>query len=222
MIRLITLGLIICSSPLIGQKRLENNRQFAKEELASRQLANLERDSSKFFYRIWIEPDLIIEVSRKVVITLYVRDYNSRKKKFEILDVRKYEPDVPAKQLIAYFDSVAFSSWGDKPPIANLAAMGTINDGNRIIVEYSDKTVYKAFDFLGPITNQHGDSRLRVLSLINFLAESINPDEFREKYYQQMAENKTAMQRLKGIQEYPNYYRKQIEQGIFPKMWGDF
>jgi hypothetical protein len=176
--------------------------------------SNLENDSNELVYRIWIEPDLVIEVGQQVTITLSSEKYDKKKKEYVIGNVKKIKSDINSQTLLRHFDSLNLGEWKDAISSEGIRATGEINNGHRVLIEFSTKEKYRSFSLYGPLTDQSEKSK-PTLELINFLDEQIDPDKMRIDYYGQMAStDKDAKRLCKSIAEYKEYYREQIDKKI--------
>lgn len=206
-------------------KVIEKHYKLSDKDVQSKNLTDLTGDSSKLVFRIWIEPDLIIEVGQQVSITLYSQNYSKTEKEYTIDNVKRIFTDIPAQNLLKYFDTIDLAEWDDAlSPVMDSGGMakGVIHDGHLVIIEFSTKEKYRSFSLYGPLTDQSTKSK-KTLELINFLDEQINPDKMRLEYYCAMPSTDKKSKRLcKSIQEYKDYYKEQIDKKIFPKMWGTF
>lgn len=207
------------------EKTITKDYRLLNKEFESRNLVNLENDSNKLVYRVWIEPDLIIEVGQLVTITLYSTNYDKKKKEYTIDNVRQIPTAINNQTLLKYFESINLAVWEDAlnpGKDKGKLATGVIHDGHRVLIEFSTKEKYRSFSLYGPLTDQSEKSK-RTLELINFLDEQINPDAMRIEYYcDEGSTDKDSRRLCKSIRGYKEYYREQIERKIFPKMWGYF
>jgi hypothetical protein len=155
-------------------------------------------------------------------LTLYSTRYDKKKRTTIIENIEKAKSNIENKVLLRYFDSLNLNKWSDAIEVDSIRATGVIADGNRILIEYSTREKYRVFGLYGPLTDQSTDSR-RTLALINFIADSLNPDKLRMEYYHQLAlTSKTAKRTLESIIRYKEYYKEKANSNFFPKMWGHF
>ncbi len=195
---------------------------ISESEIVSRKLHNLENESDNIVYRIWIEPDLIIEVGDNITLTLYITNYDKKRKQSIVENVENISLDINPKLLLNHFDSLKLHKWKDAKSRVDNRAVSVIHDGHRILIEFSSIEEYRVFSLYGPLTDKSQNSR-KTLDLLNFISDSTNPDIQRMVYYQRLSEtNKKAKRRLRDIIEYKDFFKKQIDEKIFPKMWGDF
>lgn len=207
---------------LAQEKAITKDYRLNISEIDSRRLVNLEKDLRQEVYRIWIEPDLIIEVGQDVTLTLYSTRYEKKKRATIIENIEKAKSNIESKVLLSYFDSLDLPQWSDVIVVDGKKATGVIADGNRILIEFSTREKYRVFSLYGPLTDQSINS-MRTLALINFIADNIDPDKLRIEYYGQLAlTSKTAKRTLESIIRYKEYYNEKANKNYFPKMWGNF
>lgn len=220
--RLIIILSLISLTASAQERIITKDYIISDSEIISRMLHNLENEANDIIYRIWIEPDLIIEVGNNVILTLYITNYDKKKKQSFIDNVENIRLDINPKLLLNHFDSLKLDKCRDAKSRIDNKAVSVIHDGHRILIEFSSKEEYKVFSLYGPLTDKSQNSR-KTLDLLNFISDSINPDMHRIEYYQRLSgTNKKAKRRLRDIIEYKDFFKKQINENIFPKMWGDF
>lgn len=221
MIRLIVILSLAALTALAQERVITKDYLLNDSEIILMGLQNLEAEHTDINYRIWIEPDLVIEVGNDVTLILYMTNYD-KKKGYGIENVERIRLDSDSWILLKHFDSLQLNNWKDAKKHQDGYVGSEIMDGHRVLIEFSSREKYRAFSLYGPLTDKSMNSH-KTLELLNFIAHTVNPDEYRIKYYDKYSEaNKKAKRRLKEITYYKQFLKKEIVKDIFPAMWGVF
>jgi hypothetical protein len=207
--------------PLTGSgqpRKIIKDYPLPSIEFESRRLPDLEGDSVNTAYRIWLVPDLVIDLTTTVTLTLYSNEYNAADQR-QITHVEKFTLDsVDTPEIVKHFSDLQLPHWDDVIQIAKNEqgfAHPVMADEKRVILEYSDASMYRIFSLHEPMFD------IKVMDLVNYLNTKIKPDQVRIRYYSELAQNdRKARRTLRSIKQYPLYAKEYIDKKIFPAMWG--